>query len=87
LDFRDSSEKEQEKEVINASQSILLEEPTCIIEESGLYGKSKENKISTPAATVNKETTVESSEPEGVQSLCQNSTRMIGEDRFKGEQA
>jgi translation initiation factor 4A len=89
LDFGDSSEKEQEKEVINASQSILLEEPTCIIEESGLYGKSKENKISTPAATVNnsKETTVESSEPEGVQSLCQNSTRMIGEDRFKGEQA
>nr|TKW37236.1 hypothetical protein SEVIR_1G035200v2 [Setaria viridis] len=85
LDFGDSSEKEHEKEVINASQSILLEESMCI-NESRLDGKTKENKISTPAATVNnsKETTIESSEPEGVQSICQNSTIMIGEDRFRG---
>ncbi|RLN08735.1 hypothetical protein C2845_PM11G01300 [Panicum miliaceum] len=85
LDSGDSSDKEHEKE-LNAAQSILLEEPTCI-EESRLDGKTKENKIiSTPAATVNnsKETAIESSKPEGVQSICLNSTRMIGEDHFKG---
>ncbi|KAK8461416.1 hypothetical protein SEVIR_1G035100v4 [Setaria viridis] len=87
LDFGDSSDKEHGKE-LNAAQILLLEEPTCIIEESRLDGKTKENKTSTAAANVNKskETTIESSKPEGVQSICRNSTTIIGEDRVKGIQ-
>lgn len=71
LDFGDSSDKEHTKE-LKAAQSTLLEDPACI-EQSRLHdGKTKENKITTPAATVNnsKETTIQSSKPEGVQSIC-----------------
>lgn len=71
LDFGDSSDKEHTKE-LKAAQSTLMEDPACI-EQSRLHdGKTKENKITTPAATVNnsKETTIQSSKPEGVQSIC-----------------
>jgi translation initiation factor 4A len=89
LDFGDSSDKEHGKE-LNAAQISLLEEPTtCIIEESILDGRTKENETSTSASNVNKskETTMESSKPEEVQSICQNSTTIIEEDRAKGEHA
>ncbi|CAL5059405.1 unnamed protein product [Urochloa decumbens] len=83
LDFGNLSDKKHEKE-LNMAQSMSLEEPTCIGES--IDGKTKENQISSPAATVNdSKTTTESSKPEGVQmhSICRNSTRMIGEDRFQ----
>ncbi|CAL4889106.1 unnamed protein product [Urochloa decumbens] len=86
LDFGNLSDKKHEKE-LNMAQSMSLEEPTCIGES--IDGKTKENQISSPAATVNdSKTTTESSKPEGVQmhSICRNSTRMIGEDRFQGIQ-
>ncbi|CAO2037724.1 unnamed protein product [Urochloa humidicola] len=72
LDFRDSSGKG-----LNVAQSTSLEEPTCI--EESTDGKTKQNQITCPAATVNnsKKTRVQ------VQSICRNSTRMIGEDCFQ----
>lgn len=84
LDSGDCSDKEHERE-LNAAQSILLEGPTCF-EESIIDGNTKENKVIVPAANSNR-TTIESSEPEGMQSIYQNSTRMIGEDHYRGELA
>jgi translation initiation factor 4A len=82
---KESLYKEHKKEP-HVAKSILLEEPKGI-EESISNGKAKENKISAPAATITKSviTIIESSKPEGVESIAPSPRRMIGDEHFRGE--
>jgi translation initiation factor 4A len=78
--------KEHKKE-LNVAKSIMLEEPNST-EESRSNGKAKVNKISAPAATITDSeviAAIESSKPEGVQSIAQSPRSMTGEENFRGE--